>query len=88
MTNFKKVQHPPYSPDLSPCDFFLFPFVKKKLRGRNFANIGEVIQEVDAIIGAIPTWKWKECYQDWKRRALKCVYFDGNYFEGMSLPPP
>ena len=24
------VPHPPYSPDLAPCDFFLFPTMKKK----------------------------------------------------------
>ena len=25
----KVLNHPPYSPDLSPCDFFLFPRLKK-----------------------------------------------------------
>ena len=29
----KPAQHPPYSPDLSPCDFFLFPRIKDSLRG-------------------------------------------------------
>ena len=23
-----QLEHPPYSPDLTPCDFFVFPFVK------------------------------------------------------------
>ena len=27
----KVLNHPPYSPDLSPCDFFLFPRLKKCL---------------------------------------------------------
>lgn len=27
------MSHPLYSPDLAPCDFFLFPHVKKQLRG-------------------------------------------------------
>jgi len=26
--------HPSYSPDLAPCDFFLFPQMKKALKGR------------------------------------------------------
>ena len=26
----KVLNHPPYSPDLSPCDFFLFPRLKKE----------------------------------------------------------
>ena len=29
----KVLNHPPYSPDLSPCDFFLFPRLKKMLSG-------------------------------------------------------
>ena len=29
----KDLNHPPYSPDLSPCDFFLFPKLKKMLSG-------------------------------------------------------
>ncbi len=28
--------HPPYSPDLAPCDFFLFLYLKKQLRGQRF----------------------------------------------------
>ena len=27
------LKHPPHSPDLAPCDFFLFPKVKEKIRG-------------------------------------------------------
>jgi hypothetical protein len=30
------VPHPPYSPDLAPCDFALFPKLKMKLKGRRF----------------------------------------------------
>ena len=36
------LQHPPYSPDLSPCDFFWFPRVKNELGGRRFANVDEI----------------------------------------------
>jgi hypothetical protein len=28
------VPHPPYSPDLAPCDFFLLPRMKSKPKGR------------------------------------------------------
>lgn len=27
------INHPPYSPDLSPCDYFLFPKLKTKMKG-------------------------------------------------------
>ena len=31
--------HPPYSPDLAPCDFFLFPRIKKELKGKVFIRL-------------------------------------------------
>ena len=33
-----QLSHPPYSPDLSPCDFFLFPLLKKTLSGRRYES--------------------------------------------------
>ena len=32
------VTHPPYSPDLAPCDWFLFPSIKTQLKGKQFQN--------------------------------------------------
>jgi hypothetical protein len=33
------IPHPSCSPDLAPCDFTLFPKLKMKLKGRNFAVV-------------------------------------------------
>jgi len=33
---YELLPHPPYSPDLAPCDFFLFPNLKKSLAGQKF----------------------------------------------------
>jgi histone-lysine N-methyltransferase SETMAR len=35
--------HPPYSPDLTPCDFFFFPRLKEKLLGRQIQSAKEII---------------------------------------------
>jgi hypothetical protein len=32
------LEHPPYSPDLAPCDFWAFPTMKRKLRGKKFRS--------------------------------------------------
>ncbi|XP_018346777.1 PREDICTED: LOW QUALITY PROTEIN: uncharacterized protein LOC108751194 [Trachymyrmex septentrionalis] len=44
---------PPYSPDLAPCDFFLFPKLKRLMKGRRFAMIEEIkaasLEELKAI---------------------------------------
>jgi len=45
--------HPPYSPDMSPPDFDLFPKLKKPLRGKRFRNNEEVSNEVNRVIRRI-----------------------------------
>ena len=42
--------HPPYSPDMSPPDFDLFPKLKKPLLGKGFRSIEEVFNEVIRVI--------------------------------------
>ena len=36
----KVLNHPPYSPNLSPCDFFLFPRLKKMFSGNKYTSYG------------------------------------------------
>jgi len=33
-TSTATMPQPPYSPDLAPCDFFLFPKLKNSMKGR------------------------------------------------------
>jgi len=42
---------PPYSPDLVPCDIFLFPNMKKWLTGKKFSSNEKVIVETEAYFG-------------------------------------
>lgn len=44
---FDAIDHPPYSPDLAPCDYFLFRLLKKDLRGRRFTTDNEMIAAVE-----------------------------------------
>lgn len=44
----------PYSPDMAPCDFFLFPRLKLRLRGRRFESIGDIEQNSLKELKAIP----------------------------------
>jgi hypothetical protein len=39
------IPHPPYSPHLAPCDFFLFPKMKLKLKGCRFDTTEEIHAE-------------------------------------------
>jgi histone-lysine N-methyltransferase SETMAR len=38
--------HSPYSPDLSPPDYFLFPKLKMKLKGLHFADVAAIQEAV------------------------------------------
>ena len=37
-----QVTQPPYSPDLAPCDFWLFPKLKSPLKGKRFQTVDEI----------------------------------------------
>ena len=45
----KTVLHPPYSPDLAPCDFWLFP----RLRGCCYETIEEMKEGVTKVIDTL-----------------------------------
>jgi hypothetical protein len=44
------IPHPPYSPLLAPCDFFLFPKMKLKLKGRRFDTTGKMQTESQRVL--------------------------------------
>ena len=75
------LSHPPYSPDLAPSDFFLFPKLREHLKGVHFNDTNEAKQ-------AAKTWltKWSADYyingiKGWKHCLEKCIDLDGHYVE-------
>jgi len=75
------VPQPPYSPDLAPADFFLFPKLKSTLKGRRFDTSDEIQKNSTKELFAIP----KEAFQSWQKRWERCVASEGKYFEGDKL---
>ena len=74
--------HPPYSPDLAPCDFFLFPRMKRGLKGKCFQNVEEVSEKMTEALKAITLQEFQNCFEQWKKRWDKCIDSQGQYFEG------
>ena len=73
------LDHPPYSPDLSRCDFWLFPRLKETLAGHRFESrcgIGSVVYQClqEDYLAAFRKWV------DWCKM---CVEADWAYFEGV-----
>lgn len=75
------LEHPPYSPDLAMCDFWLFNNLKKNLRGRKFSSEDEIDQAIHQFFADIPKSDWLEAFHLWKIRMQKCIDIGGDYFE-------
>jgi histone-lysine N-methyltransferase SETMAR len=79
--NIAVVPHPPYSPDLAPCDFWLFPILKDLLRGTHYASRNAVGSAIFQCIQRIPQSDFVACFQQWKHRLQRCVDLGGMYVE-------
>jgi histone-lysine N-methyltransferase SETMAR len=71
----------PYSRDLSPCDFFLFPKLKNQLRGIEFNDDDMMLNALKQAIGTLTKDDFKNCFNDWFIRMYKCIQANGQYFE-------
>jgi Transposase. len=56
--NIPVAPQPPYSPDLSPCDFFIFPNLKNHLKGTYFGTDKNIETGVTDQLKAIPVPEW------------------------------
>ncbi|GFT43423.1 putative transposase [Trichonephila clavipes] len=80
--NIPDAPQPPYSTNLSPCDFFLFPKLKNHLKGRHFGTLENIQTAVTNQLKAIPISEFYQCYEEWKKRLQRYVASEGGYFEG------
>jgi len=73
------LEHPAYSPDLAPNDFFLFPKVKEILKGRHFDDIDDIKNNTTAALKAIPQNQFQNWFEGWTRRWHRCIASQGEY---------
>lgn len=78
---FVELSHPPYSPDLAPSDFYLFPNLKKSLRGRRFANDEALKDAVHMFFEAQDKTFYLTGLELLKSRYEKCIDLRGDYVE-------
>ena len=73
----KTIAHPPHSPDLAPCDFWLFP----KLRGCRYETI-EMKEAVTKVIDTLTQEDFHGALQKLLERYNNFIAAGGDYFEG------
>ncbi|GBN85355.1 hypothetical protein AVEN_134978-1 [Araneus ventricosus] len=75
------LERPPYSPDLAPADFFLFPHLKGVLKGLRFSDIAQVQQRMTTVLRAIPKEEFADSFHQLYNRCQKCIVASGDFFE-------
>jgi len=78
---FTIVPHPPYSQDLAPSDFWLFPKLKETLKGQHFSLDAEVEAAVCKWISSQPETFFINGMKQWIERLKKCVAVNGDCVE-------
>ncbi|XP_026330440.1 uncharacterized protein LOC113237938 [Hyposmocoma kahamanoa] len=77
---YRHVQ-PPYSPDVAPADFFLFPSIKSKLKGKHWGTIKDIQEATTRALKDLPVDVFQGAFRAWKTRLQKCIDAEGCYFE-------
>ena len=83
--NIAVLEQPLYSPDLAPCDFFLFPKLMEVIKGTRFQDSEAIKTAVMRKLRAISKESFQECMEAWQKRLEKCIRAQGNHFEGNML---
>ena len=74
----KTLPQPPRSPDLAPCDIWLFP----KLTGCRYETIEKMKEAVTKVIDTLTQDNFHWAFQKLLERYNKCIVARGDYFEG------
>lgn len=75
------VDHPPYSPDLAPSDFWLFNHLKKHLRGKIFNDEEEICDSVEQFLSSRTPDFFNDAFVSLLKRWKKCCEEMGAYVE-------
>jgi histone-lysine N-methyltransferase SETMAR len=74
------IEHLPYSPDLAPANFFLFPKVKKELAGLTLMR-ETFKKEWEGGCETLTAVDFVEAFQQWFLRCEKCITIGGSYVD-------
>ena len=77
--SMRVLPHPPYSPDLAPCNFFVFPKVKQALCGKRFDTPEDAVDAYHDVLESVTPSEWRYCFDKWFERMRTCVQARGIY---------
>ena len=86
-SGYKLIPHPAYSPDLAPTNFFLFPNLKKDIRGLHFQSDEEVVTAVEEWVNRKDPDFFSYGLMALEHHWSKCITLEGNYIEKEEVDP-
>jgi hypothetical protein len=75
-----RAQHPPYAPELSPCDFWPFGFLKEKLKDRQLRGVQSLHQAITNLWDQLTFEDAQAVFLEWMNRLSRVVENKGEYF--------
>ena len=75
------LNHSPYSPDLAPCDFYLFGKLHLAMKGKRYKDVEHIQTATTSILKMIPANDLKKSFDMLFERAKPCIDSEGDYFE-------
>ena len=81
-----QLRQPPYSSDIAPCDFWMFPKLKMALKGKRLNDIETIQSNATRELKVIPKSAFEDYFKMWKHRWERVVQSNGDYFEGCHGP--
>ena len=73
------VSHPPYSPDIAPCDFYLFGDLKQKIKGHELKNERDLRVFLESHLSEITESKILEVFHSWIGKLEAMIAANGEY---------
>jgi histone-lysine N-methyltransferase SETMAR len=79
--HYELLEHPPYSADLAPSDFYLFPKLKPFLAGQHFAWNQEATATVEGYFAELAKNHYRDRIMALKHCWNKCISLKGDFVE-------
>ena len=75
------IDHPPYSSDLAPCDYFLSPKLKTAMKEAFYDDVPTIQAAVTQVLKNIPKNEFKKSMDKLLDLSKRCIDLNGSYFD-------
>ncbi|EZA51810.1 hypothetical protein X777_09567 [Ooceraea biroi] len=78
-----RLEWPPYSPDLNPCDFFLWGYIKDHCYPGNPETVSDLVVAIKKVVSNIKDDMLEKVFTSFRKRIDFCTNSDGAHFENI-----